>query len=406
MFRVRGVILFALVAFMVGNCHTFADDHLFRLPEVGSESTACTFPPRECGDGCSSPHCQGGCCPYVFDWEFLARGYYQNDRRVQWSGQEATFGAEGVLTSRIAQKFDRWDTQVLGEFYLNQPFDRNILVDTPERRSYAGNFDVEPFEISQLLLSFRNGNLELSIGKMVTPFGRTYFPLYTNARIDAPFIRTECILWRETGVLIRYDPDVFVGEIAITNGCEDRDTNSSKALISRLGIETDRFAVGFSVKVQDGIGSERQKRINNHVGVDFMVRWGYFTFSGEAIYDEYGFRQPGFDPDNITWGRSIYYRDQNYQIFKPITGVGYYLNLGFEKGPWCITLNFGEFYPQELGDPRHDVVNQRGIVKTAYYMTPYLQAYAVLMTETEGYMAQGSRPRLGSFVLAGFEYVF
>ena len=40
-----------------------------------------------------------------------------------------------------------------------------------------------------------------------------------------------------------------------------------------------------------------------------MYRFGRFTLSGEAIYDQYGFTTPGFNPDDIFWGRSIYYRD-------------------------------------------------------------------------------------------------
>ncbi len=174
---------------------------------------------------------------------------------------------------------------MLGEFYVSQPFNRNILVNTEERRSYVGNFMVDSLEISQLLLAFRRDNLELVVGKMATPFGRTYFPLFTNARLDAPFIRTEAIRWRETGLLVRWDPDWLVCEVALTNGCDDRDTNSSKALVSRLGVEQEQWAVGVSVKVQDGIGSEVQKQYNNHVGADAMCRWGIFTLSGEVIYD-------------------------------------------------------------------------------------------------------------------------
>ncbi len=424
MFRVRRSILlaFALTAVVVktgGGYRTLAAQDAFLLPgqEPALDDYACRLPACGDDDSCRYSTCNGvricnkigrgggcGCCE--FDCDFLARGYYRNDQRIQWSGLETTFGAEGILRPSIVHKYDHWETKVLGEFYLNQPFDRNVLMDTQERRSYAANFDVETFEISQLFVSVRNGDLEATVGKMVTPFGRTYFPLYTNARVDAPFIRTESILWRETGMLIRYDPHLFVGEIAITNGCENRDTNSSKALISRLGIETSWLAAGFSVKLQDGIGSENQKEFKNHVGVDFMVRWGYFTLSGEAIYDEYGFRRPGFDPDFITWGRSIYYRDQNYRLFEPITGTGYYFNLAFDRMPWSVNLNYGEFYPKAIGDPKHDVVNRRGILKAAYYFTPYLQTYAVVMMENGGYIAQADQPRRGSFVLAGLQYTF
>ncbi len=340
------------------------------------------------------------------EWQFDAclRGYYVNDQRIQWSGVEETFGAEAAIAPRVEQTFGDWKTSVDGEFYLNQPFDRNILVDTAERASYRGNFEVSPFEISQLHLSAQRHDLTFSIGKFETPFGRTYFPLYTNSRLDAPFIRTECILWRETGAKLRYERQWFVTDVAITNGSEDQDPNSSKALVSRLGAGRDSWACGFSVKVQDGIGSEGQKQFNNHLGVDSMVRLGSFTLSGEAIYDEYGFRRPGFDPLDITWGRNIYYRDQNYRLDIPVTGFGYYLDLMYDLEPFTISCNYGEYYPQQLGIPEHDVTHRRGIAKGAYAATPHFQFYLCGLVEDGGYLAQAGRPRNGWCALAGVQW--
>ena len=94
------------------------------------------------------------------------------------------------------------------------------------------------------------------IGKFVTPFGRTYFPLYTNADWDAPFIRTEVIGWRETGILAHYKSGYFVGDIALTNGGENLYTNSSKFLVARVGLESDCWAIGCSAKKGNGNGSE------------------------------------------------------------------------------------------------------------------------------------------------------
>jgi len=334
----------------------------------------------------------------------LARGYYLNDQRIEWSGVEATFGAEAVVSPVIRPQLGSWETTLEGEFYLNQPFDRNVLATTPELASYGGNFHVDTFEISQLLLSARRGNFYLAVGKMPTPFGRACFPLLTNARLDAPFIRTESILWRETGVLVRYQPGWLVGEVAVVNGGEDRDANSSKAIISRVGVGADGFSAGVSVKCHDGIGSEEQKQFKDHVGLDFMLRRGRLTLSGEVIYDEYGFRRPGFDPLDITWGRSIYYRDLNYREEVPITGIGYYVNLGYEGERWSAWLGYGEFYPQQLGHPQHDVVNRRGILKTLCRLCPHLQIYGAVMIENEGYVAQWNRLRRGTVVLAGLQY--
>ena len=343
------------------------------------------------------------------DWyrvDVQVRGFYVNDQRIAWSGMEETFGAEGAILPMFRHRFDWCELIVLGELYLNQPFDRNILADTPERRSYAGNFEVETLQISQLYLAIRRDNLELAFGKMVTPFGRTYFPLFSNDHFDAPFIRTEAIHWRETGLLIRYDPAWLVCDLALTNGTEDRDSNSSKALISRIGFQGQRWAGGVSIKFQDGIGSENQKQYNNHLGADLMHRWGMFTLSGEVIFDEYGFRRPDFDPHDITWGRSIYYRDLNKAWGRPITGVGYYLNLGLQKDRWLAALCYGEFYPEAIGDPRQDITIRRGVIKLDYEFARQLDAYTALLLETGGYLAQDNQPRNGTAVLAGIQYTF
>ena len=344
------------------------------------------------------------CDRAVWRLDACARGYYLNDQRIQWSGVEETFLAEAAIAPRVERTFGCWETGLEGEFYVNQPFDRNILVERPEQVSYRGNFDIPVFEISQLYLSAGRGDFTFSLGKFPTPFGRTYFPLYTNSRLDAPFIRTECIIWRETGALVHYERKWFVADAAIANGCEDGDTNSSKALVSRLGVDADRWACGFSVKVHDGTGSEGQKQYKNHIGVDSMFQLGRFTLSSEAIYDEYGFRRPGFDPLDITWGRSIYYRDQHYRLNTPITGFGYYLDLMYDFKPFTVCCNFGEYYPQQLGIPQHDVTQRRGIVKGAYEATPNLQFYLGCLLENGGYLAQLNRPRQGWVVLTGLQW--
>lgn len=335
-----------------------------------------------------------------------ARAYFVDDLRIEWSGQEATFGAEGAIAPMIRHRAGDWELSVEGEFYINQPYDRNILVDTQERRSYLANWQPDILEISQLLMRAKYGDLTLMLGKMPTPFGRYYFPLYTNSWQDAPFIRTESILWRETGFLAEYKPGMFVADVAITNGGSDRDANSSKALVARLGLEGENWALGASGKVQDGIGSEGQKEYKNHLGADAMVRMGKFLLSAEAIYDEYGFRRPGYNPNDIFWGRSIYYRDLNYKNGVPITGFGYYGNLQYEGDAWIWMLNYGEFYPANIGVPQQDVVNRRGIAKVVYKFSPYFKWYNVVMLENGGYVAQDNRQRIGQYFLTGLEYHF
>ena len=343
--------------------------------------------------------------------DLLVRSAYLNDQRIEWSGQEASFGAEAIMGASLRQIYMDWETTVRGEFYLNQPFDRNRFV-TPERVSYMANYEIATYEISQLYLSARRGNFMCSLGKIVTPFGRAYFPIYENSREDAPFIRTESILWRETGLLLQYAPGGSVVSVGLVNGGIDRDTNSSKALIARYGIGADDFAAGMSVKWQDGIGSEHQKIRRNHVGVDVMYRTGRFQFSSEVIYDVYGFRKSGtnlqgdpFTGDDITWGRSNYYREQLLASGDSLTGFGYYVNLNMDFEKWLIMLNYGEYYPQRIGVELHDMINRRGIAKMIYRFTPLLESYTMILRENDYAVAQEGRPRRGVAILSGFQFL-
>jgi len=336
--------------------------------------------------------------------DFVGRGYYFNDARLEFFGTEATFGVEGLLGGLVRRTYDDWQVELVGEFYLNQPYDRNILKDDPDRRSYAANFEVDPFQISQGYASARRGDFYMALGKMVTPFGRTWFPLYTNSRHDAPFIRTESILWRETGFLVQADPGPWVMTAMLSNGGPDRDSNSSKAVIARVGLDLDWFSVGTSVKMQDGIGSEGQKTFNNHVGLDAMFRTGRWTFSGEGIYDEYGIRRPGLALQDIFWGRSLYFRDLNKAYHEAITGKGYYVNAQYDANHWSLILNHGEFYPESIGEPRHDRITRRSIVKYLYRLSDCSEIYTMFLQENPLENAyQLGRTRQGQEILFGWQ---
>lgn len=341
--------------------------------------------------------------PFAYSYGALARGYYMNDQRIQWSGQEATFGAEGALQGQVSHISGHWEAGLLGEFFLNLPYDRNRLRGPDERTSYLDNFEVDTFEISQLCLSIRREQWMVNVGKFVTPFGRYYLPMYTNRLIDAPFIRSESIKWRETGAMIYYDPKPLVVTLGLVNGSENMDTNSSKALVSRIGVDYDSFSLGASVKYQDGIGSEQQKTTNNHVGVDAMYRWGPWILSGETIYDEYGFRRD-YDPNSITWGRSIYYRDRYAPGHTPITGWGYYGNLTYQGQQWTWVFNYGEYYPEQIGDRLHDAVSRRGIVKGIYRFSTHLEGYMMVIVENDLPNSQLGRNRQGLALWAGLQY--
>lgn len=339
-----------------------------------------------------------------YDLSAYARGYYRSDRRLWFTGLESTFGAEGGLYGFVESERPLWTTRLDAELYLNQPFDRNVLEDTPTRASFAHNVDVDVLEISQLALTGRRGDFMVAMGKMVTPFGRFYFPLFSNAMYDAPFIRSEAIRWRETGILLQYDPSIFVGTVALTNGGFDRDANSSKALVARGGLEEENWALGSSIKWQDGIGSEGQKERNNHIGVDAMLRSGPWILSGEVIYDQYGLRKGNLTPDDITWGRSLYNRQLRRPDGKPLDGVGYYIDLGYAADSWQLHLNYGEYYPDAIGDRIHDEVSRRGIVKFAYQLSEYFSWYSMVMLENSVSTAfDSTHPRDGMILLVGFQ---
>jgi hypothetical protein len=333
-----------------------------------------------------------------------ARGYYLNDQRIEFTGLEETFAVEGVLDGGVHQQLGQWSCQIEGELFFTQPFDRNVLVDNPVRASFAHNFETDIVSISQLYLGARRDDLYFAVGRFATPFGRFYFTNYRNNFDDSPFIRSEAILFRETGLLAQWDPADWTFAAALTNGGPNQDANSSKALVARAGIDRQWLACGASVKVQDGIGSEGQKMFNEHVGLDAMLRRENWTLSGEVILDHYGFRRPGFDPDDITWGRSIYFRDLNKAEREPITGVGYYLNLGYEGALWSLALNYGEFYPEELGVAEHDTPTRRGIIKASRRWTGQLETYGVVMLENDLEDAFVGHDRRGIYVLVGCQF--
>ena len=344
--------------------------------------------------------------PGEFDYYLggKARGYFINDQRIEFTGAEETFAVEGVIEGGVHQEQGGWDLTLQTQLFLNQPFDRNILKDTPLRQSFAANFDIDPLQISQLYLGARHGDFYAALGRFVTPFGRFYFPNYRNNFDDSPFIRSDVILFRETGLLLQWDPEGWVFTSALTNGGQQQDTNSSKALVARVGIDQPWLAAGASIKVQDGIGSESQKTFNNHVGLDAMIRGGPWTLSGEVIYDEYGMRRPGVSLDGIFWGRSLYFRDINKGLLQPITGVGYYVNLGYEGPQWSLSFNYGEFYPEQLGVPEHDLPVHRGLIKASRHWTPHFETYGVLLMENDRDDHLDNHPRHGVYVIAGGQF--
>ncbi|MBL9122341.1 MAG: hypothetical protein JNG90_01830 [Planctomycetaceae bacterium] len=343
--------------------------------------------------------------PEGFTLAGLARAYYLDDQRLQWSGQEATFGAEAALNPRYVRRSGDWLMRADGVFFLNQPFGRNILTD-PDRRSYTANFDIDPFQIWQLNLGFTRGDFTVAVGKDRTPFGRYYFPIYSNSYFDAPFLRTEVIRWVETGLFLRYSPGPLNLEAAVTNGGFEKDTNSSKALVCRAGFDTPFWALGASAKVQDGIGSEEQKLNSSYYGFDGMIRRGRFELSSEAVWDKYGFREE-FDPDNIFWGRSIYNRDiYNGTKDGALHGFGYYFNLAWTYGRMRIDVNYGEYYPQQVGNPLQDAIIARLLGQASVEVMPGVQWFLTLIRENDRPREYWQRNAHGFVWYTGVQWLF
>lgn len=291
----------------------------------------------------------------------IFRSYYVNDQRIQWSGVEATFGVEAAVKADINRKIKGGNIRAASEIFLNQPFDQNILTDE-SRAAYIPNFKVTPCQIAQLYIGVTKRNFSFALGRKETNFGKTYSLPLLNSYFAQPFIRTEAILRFETGAFLAYNPGILDFTLALVNGGPEKDTNSSKAGIIRLGLKGKNWAVGVSAKGQDGIGSENQKQFNNHAGLDLMFKAGHFRFSAEIIYDEYGFRKE-YQEEDIFWKRSLYYRDVFYKHETPVTGIGGYVNLQYDGGRWFVEANYGEFHPEEIGHPFHDDPTRRTVIK-------------------------------------------
>lgn len=336
-----------------------------------------------------------------------ARAYFTNDQRIEFTGLEATFGVEGALRGEYGHRCGDLVAAAYGEVFLTQPFDRNILLDTPHRRSFANNFDTDIVSISLLSLVVEQGPWAVELGRFVTPFGRYYGVSWQNDFADSPFLRSESIQFRETGVQVRWNPGNFRSTLALTNGGPDKDANSSKAVIARIGGDWMRGSIGASIKAQDGIGSEGQKEFNGHVGMDWMFRLtDSLILSGEIVHDEYGIRRPGLDLDSITWGRSLYNRQLNRGLNNPIFGLGYYVALMGQRPKLDWSLSYGEFTPDVIGDPIHDLPVRRFVGHVAWHLHPNVDWMTNVLMENE-LPATAHQPRaLGTSYWSGVQVRF
>ncbi len=319
--------------------------------------------------------------------EGLARGMYYNDQRIQWTGVEASFGGEAVLRPSVRSEAGGWVVSSEAELFINQPYNNTILRSN-EVLLYRDNFRSDPFQVFQLFVQAEYGDWAVRVGRSRTPFGRYQSPMFTNRMADAPVLRTDVIGFTETGVFAHYRAPTggLVIDGAVVNGEPDLDTNSSKALVGRVGYEGTFWTAGLSGKIHDGISSEQQKRYNNAAGVDASVRLGRVLVYGEGVYDEHGLHRDfdtlGIPP--LTGPRSLYGRDVYPGSDKrPIGGLSYHIGAAYRGDRLTVDLNYGSYTPQKIGIVGHDEPVHRTVLKGAYSITPNLQVFAVGLYEPQ-----------------------
>jgi len=345
----------------------------------------------------------------AFTLDGLFRGYYRNDQRIRWSGVEETFGAEGVLRPAFVSRTGDWIVSTQAELFLNSRYGTSILSDE-NRDVYRTNFDVSTFQLFQMFVQANYEDWTFRFGRSRTPFGRYQSPMYMNNMHDAPFLRTEVIGFSETGMFVHYAPGPWRVDLALVNGEPDLDTNSSKAMVTRWGVEQETWTAGFSVKFQDGISSEFQKRFNNVYGLDASVALGRFLIYGEGVMDSYGFlrdaeNNPQYDPNKLGI-RSLYSRESFKGDDSPIRGMGVYLGVCYRADDWLIDLSYGRYSPENIGIESHDLPISRMTFKTAYVAAKNLTIFVEGLMEnrrfTEGLLSS-SNPWAVSF---GTQYEF
>ncbi len=314
-------------------------------------------------------------------YQATVRAFLIDDQRIQWSGVENSFSAEAVLQLNYHRHLAGLNLQVQTEVLISQPFNRNILSDEYRIR-YRQNFDIDPVSFKQLFIGVEAASFTLKLGKFVSPFGRSHVPSLCNAYIDQPFIRAESIMRWDTGLAVSLTPGPFSLDLALVNGSEDQDTNSAKALIGRVGLGGQNWAIGLSGKYFGDQGSETQKMYSDHLGVDLMVRLGRLTLSGELIHDRYGLHRPLSEAE-VTWPRSYYYRDIHRAFKTAITGTGGYVNLNWQGSSVSVNLNYGEFHPVQIGQPLHDEMNRRLLASLTIRFFEGLQLFVSTLFEND-----------------------
>ena len=72
---------------------------------------------------------------------------------------------------------------------------------------------------------------------------------------------------------------------------------------------------------------------------------------------------------------------------------------------WLLMLNYGEYYPRQIGDSMHDIINRRGIVKVVYRLAGRFESYTMILRENDVAHAQAGKDRQGSALLSGIQFM-
>jgi hypothetical protein len=160
---------------------------------------------------------------------------------------------------------------------------------------------------------------------------------------------------------------------------------------------------GLSGKFQDGAGSEDDKTFNNYFGVDFKVRLHpKLVLSGEVIYDQHGYHRKKGEANSTT---SLYYREI-YFNGNAISGIGGYLDLGYNDDNWDIHVNYGEYYPEKIGNPYHDDPNKRLMINVVYRIIPDIKVFTSVLLENTRSVEEWRKDQSPLGYLIGVQYNF
>jgi hypothetical protein len=69
-------------------------------------------------------------------------------------------------------------------------------------------------------------------------------------------------------------------------------------------------------------------------------------------------------------------------------------------------LNYGDFFPEKIGDPRQDTPNHRGLLKASRHWTRHFETYAIALLENNLPRAFDNVIRQGTYIIAGAQFTW